>query len=177
MEKRTTNKLMGTTDYAMAVSVGLCIVLARYIPGFQPMTACIATLLCVQDNVKVSWKAGVTRLIITAVGGVIGIAVVLLDLRIGNPWIFIGLCALGTALTLLSCKLTKVPPFSARIGCITFVLVALIGPGSERIPYAVYRLISTFYGVVVVVAVTSAFSLAEKWKESREQRAGEVETA
>ncbi len=39
---------MGTADYAMAVSVGLCIVLGRYIPGFQTMTAAIATLLCVQ---------------------------------------------------------------------------------------------------------------------------------
>ena len=164
MDKKTANKMMGPTDYGMAVAVGICLLMARVIPEFQTTTACIATLLVLQDNVKVSWKAGITRMIITAVGGAVGIAVILLDNRFNNPWLFVVLCMAGIALTLYGCKLTKVPPFSARIGCITFVLVVLVRTGSDRIPFAIYRLISTFYGIAAVLAVTSAFALVAKWK-------------
>lgn len=52
----------------------------------QTMTSCIACLLCCQDNEKISFKSGVNRLIITVIGGGIGIVVVFLDDMIGNKW-------------------------------------------------------------------------------------------
>ena len=62
----------------------------------QKMTACIACLLCVQDNTKISRKAGVNRMIITAIGGIIGIGAAAADNAVGNPWfmtvlIFVGI--------------------------------------------------------------------------------------
>ncbi len=53
----------------------------------QKMTACIACLLCVQDNTKISRKAGVNRMIITAIGGIIGIGAAAADNAVGNPWL------------------------------------------------------------------------------------------
>ena len=54
----------------------------------QKMTACISCLLCCQDGPDATRKAGTMRVLVTAVGGVCGVAVVALDLTLGsNPWI------------------------------------------------------------------------------------------
>ena len=70
----------------------------------QKMTACISCLLCCQDNVPVSKKAGINRLIITAIGGLVGIAVICIDNVLGNPWIMVLMIALGILVTLFLCK-------------------------------------------------------------------------
>lgn len=152
---KTTRSGIDRLDIHIVIAMGICLLSSHFIPFFQVMTACIAVLLCMQDSLKVSWKAGVTRMIITAIGGLVGIAVILADMRIGNDWIFLALFMLGALLTLLACKLAKVPYISARIGGVTFVLVVLTKTGADRILYAVIRLGCTFYGVAVVLAVAA----------------------
>ena len=155
-------KIVNKMDMQIALSVGICLLLAYVVPNFQTMTACIATLLCVQDSVMISRKTGVTRLIITFIGGLVGIAVVLLDQWIGISWVFWIAAVAGVILTMSGCKMAKVPVFSARIGAITYVLVILTRVGSARIEYAFYRLLSTLYGVIVVLIVTAVFSFFGK---------------
>ena len=123
----------------------------------QKMTACISCLLCCQDNTNVSYKAGINRLIITAVGGIMGIIVVALDVAIGNDWVMVVLVALGVLFTLFFCKMAKVPYINARIGGVTFILVSCTLTGYARIWYAVFRFVSTFYGVLIVLLVTWLF--------------------
>lgn len=118
-----------------------------------------ATLLCVQENVKPSLKAGIIRLIITAIGGFAGILVVLADDTAGSPLLFILLVMLGLVITLFGCRIAKVPAFNARIGGVTFILVVLTKQGQDRIPYAVFRLLSTFYGVFAVLLITTVFKI------------------
>ena len=91
----------------------------------QKMTACIACLLCVQDNTKISRKAGVNRMIITAIGGIIGIGAAAADNAVGNPWFMTVLIFVGILLTLLLCKMAKVPYINARIGGVTGFLYLL----------------------------------------------------
>lgn len=99
----------------------------------QKMTACIACLLCVQDNTKISRKAGVNRMIITAIGGIIGIGAAAADNAVGNPWFMTVLIFVGILLTLLLCKRAKVPYINARIGGVTFILVSCTFSGNARI--------------------------------------------
>jgi len=115
MEK--TKASVNKVDIQVAIAIGICIITALFVPQLQQMTACIAVLLCLQDSVKVSWKAGVTRLIITLIGGV------------------------------------------------TFILVVLTKPGMERVTYAIFRLVSTMYGVLAVLLVACIFSLIFREKE------------
>lgn len=135
----------------------------------QKMTACIACLLCCQDNTKISWKAGVNRVIITLIGGVVGIVVILLDNAVGKDWFMGIMVALGIIATLFLCKAAKVPYINARIGGVTFILVTCTLQSSARIYYGCFRLLSTIFGVVVVMLVTWVFSLAAK--ETRMQTA------
>jgi uncharacterized membrane protein YgaE (UPF0421/DUF939 family) len=160
--KKEVLKNISITDIKIAVAIGLCLLMALVIPEFQTMTACIATLLCVQTSVKESWKASLTRLVITTIGGIVAILVILVDNAVGNPWLFMSLIMLGIILTLFCCKLAKVPAFNARIGGVTFILVVLTRTESERIDYALFRLLSTIYGVLVVMIVAAIFAVFSK---------------
>ncbi len=123
----------------------------------QMMTACISCLLCCQDSVATSKKAGIMRVIVTAIGGIVGIGVVALHMALGSsPWVLIPLVGLGVLATLLACKFADVPYMNARIGCITFLLVACTLNGQARMFYALFRLLSTVFGAAVVFLVTWA---------------------
>lgn len=123
----------------------------------QKVTACITCLLCCQDGLGASVGAGRTRVLVTAVGGAIGIAVVALDILLGqSPWILAVLIAIGTIASLCLCRRAGAPAFSARVGTISFVLVACTLSGTARIWYALFRLLSTVFGAVVVSLVTKA---------------------
>lgn len=153
-------------DLQIAISVVLCLVSAMYIPTIQYMAACFAAILSSQDSAKLSWKTGLTRLILTGVAGLAGIVVVLLDNMIANQWAFLLLVAIGLLGTLFGCKLLKLPYISARIGAVTFILVVMIQTGLDRIDFAVLRLVGTLYGVLVAIAVSYVFKLISKGKKA-----------
>ena len=44
----------------------------KHIEIVQRMTVCISCLLCCQDNLMISRKAGINRIIITFIGGLVG---------------------------------------------------------------------------------------------------------
>ena len=159
---------IGGLEFRIAASVVICYLSAaafselgiKYTYGemhleiLQKMTACIACLLCVQDNTKISRKAGINRLIITAIGGITGIGAAVADNAIGSPWFMAVIIFAGILLTLVMCKMARVPYVNARIGGVTFILVSCTFAGNARIFYALFRFISTFYGVLVVLFVT-----------------------
>ncbi len=155
-------------DMRIAVSVLICCLTSVLLDHFgwkftygemkleiiQKMTACISCLLCCQDTVPVSRTSGINRLIITAIGGTVGILVILLDILLANKCMMVLLIAAGILLTLFLCKKAKVPYINARIGGVTFILVTCTLAGSARIWYGVFRFVSTLYSVLVVLLVT-----------------------
>ncbi len=155
-------------DIRIAISALLCCLTSAILNHFnvkftvgemhleiiQKMTACISCLLLCQENTKFSAKAGVNRLIITAIGGIVGIAAILIDTAVGSEWLMVPLMGIGVLLTLFFCKLAKMPYIQARIGCVTFVLVTCTLNGNARVYYAVFRLVSTLYAAVIVLLVT-----------------------
>ena len=169
-------KKLSALDLRIAVAVLLCCLTATILNGLnikffydgksleiiQKMTSCIACLLCCQDNTKISFKSGVNRLIITAIGGIVGIVVVLIDTMTNSQALLVLMVGGGVLATLLLCKLAKVPYINARIGGVTFVLVACTLSGHARVWYAVFRLVSTFYGVLIVLLVTWVFEKLTK---------------
>ena len=175
------SNLISKLDIRIAVSAAICILTSfalntmglcftyggMELEIIQKMTAAISCLLCCQDDVKISWRSGVNRMIITFIGGVIGIAVVILDGLSHNQYLFVLYIFAGILLTLVLCKCGKVPYVTARIGGVTFILVACTLSGSVRIWYAVFRLISTMYGVLVSVLITWVFQTFGTKKASR----------
>ena len=163
-------------DVRIAVAVAICYLTATildvlnikftygtmHLEIIQKMTACITCLLCCQDDQPSSRKAGINRLIITAIGGIVAIVMIALDDLIQNPWVMVPLAFVGILLTLSFCKAAKVPYINARIGGVTFILVSTTLSGSSRIIYGIFRFVSTFYGVLIVMLVGWIFSSLSK---------------
>jgi uncharacterized membrane protein YgaE (UPF0421/DUF939 family) len=154
--------LISKIDVQIVLSAGLCMALAVVIPKFQAMTACITTLLCVQEGITPSWKAGLVRLLVTAVGGLVGIFAVFIDELAGLSHQAVLIVMAGLLLTLFGCKLARTPLFNARIGGVTFILVVLTKTGPDRIYYSFFRLLSTLYGVIAVIIASVVFLFIEK---------------
>lgn len=171
-------------DVRIAVSILICFLIStiagkvgftytfegKELEIIQKMTACIACLLCCQDNTKISWRAGVNRVIITFIGGAVGIVVILLDNMIGNDWVMAVMVTVGIIVTLVLCKAAKVPYINARIGGVTFILVACTLQSSARIYYGCFRLVSTIVGILVVMLVTWGFSFFDKNRKQEAER-------
>lgn len=167
-------------DVRIAVSVLICLMTAEILNHFglkisygemkleiiQHLTAGISCCLVCQKTVEISKKAAVNRLIITAIGGLMGIMITALDLWIKNGWVLAILTAGGVLLTLFFCKCAKVPYVNARIGGVTCILVAGTFSGSARMAYAVLRFVSTLYGALVAILVTMVFATVYKAKEA-----------
>ena len=148
MPTQTEEAKITILDIRMAVAVLVCFLVST-----------ICSMLCCQDNTKISWRAGVNRIIITFIGGLVGICVIFLDNLIGNDWVMAILVMLGILVTLFLCKAAKVPYINARIGGVTFILVTCTFQSTARIYYGCFRLLSTIIGVLIVMLVTWCFSL------------------
>jgi uncharacterized membrane protein YgaE (UPF0421/DUF939 family) len=146
-------------DLKIAAAVVICLVTSKFVPIIQYMPSCFAAILCVQDSARASVKTGLTRIIATVIGGLVGVAIVLLDNVIQNEWFFTLMAAISIVLTLLICKLLRLPNMPARIGCITFMRVIMVMSGDERIKYALLRVLGTVYGAVIAVIVSWRLSL------------------
>lgn len=164
-------------DIRMGISVAICTAVAhilnnvvgiklsfggRQMEILQLMTACICCIMCCQDNVTLSSRAGKNRIIITVVGGLVGMAVTALDNAIGHGVWMILLVPAGVVVTLLICRACKVPAVTGRIGAVTFILVSCTLSGSARFAYGVLRLVSTVFGVLVTLLVTGVMTKLKK---------------
>ena len=129
----------------------------------QKATACISCLLCCQDTTDASRRAGAMRVLVTAVGAACGMAVVAIDQLMGsNTWLLAMLMTVGLVATLCLCRLTGAPAFNARIGAISFLLVASTLTGTARLWYAVFRLVSTIFGALVTWVLMSLMTGGER---------------
>lgn len=145
-------------EIVIAMSVGICLLLG-FIPDFQMVTAAITTLLVGQTSNGVEWQAGMKRIAGTALGGAVGVAVAAIEVFFHARALSLLLVFAGMLATMVGCRVLRMPLYSDRVGGITFILVSMSVQGTERIPYAVFRLLSTFAGVLIWLIVAFVFSL------------------
>lgn len=143
------------------IRIGIAIILSLLVchvaslMGFQlqSLAACTGAVMCVQESGKASWKAGLTRLLGVVCGGVVGVVVVLIQSKFDNAYLFMILCGVAVVINLLLCKIVKMPYVTARVSCMTFLLVVLVLQGTARINYAFGRFLGTLVGAMVSVLV------------------------
>lgn len=153
MEKK--QSFITQKELAIAISVGICFLLSYFIPNYQATTASITVLLIAQTRNKFEWKPALKRLAATGLGGFIAVLIVLIDTAISNKWLLVLLVLTGTWLSMFICRLLKMPAYSDRVSCITFILVMMVNSGKERIPYAIFRMLSTLGGAIVEMLVSA----------------------
>lgn len=149
---------------AIMLSLLVCHVASMMGIQLQSLAACTGAVMCVQDNGKASWKAGLTRLLGVVCGGVVGIVVVLIQSRFDNVYLFMILCGAAVVVNLLLCRIVKMPYVTARVSCMTFLLVVLVLQGTARINYAVGRFLGTLIGALVSLLVTVGWDVIAQEK-------------
>lgn len=153
-------------DVAIGVSVIACL-LVCHVAGLlglqiQALAACTGAVMCTQDNKKASWGAGLNRILGVLCGGIVGIAVVLIDNAVNMDLVFYLLVGIGVVVNLLLCKAVKLPFVQARVSCMSLMLVTLVLQNAARINYAFGRLIGTLVGACVALLVSMAFAAVTK---------------
>lgn len=117
-----------------------------------PFYACIAAIICMQSSVKQSVRQGVSRVIGTCIGGLVGLGILFLDDLIGQSVVTGLMMGGGVILTLWICNLIK-RPAACSISCIVVCVVMLNHNGPDRYLYTLFRVLETTVGIVTAVAV------------------------
>ena len=120
-----------------------------------PLYACIASIICLQSTVDQSVQLGISRLIGIGVGGVLGIATLLLGPALDNPWIKAPVLGLVCVAGLWLCLLLK-RPGACVMACILPCVILITGvTGVTRYHYAVARIVETLVGLFIALGVNA----------------------
>ena len=119
-----------------------------------PFYACIAAIICMQTSIHASVAQGLSRLLGTLLGGLTGLAAVLLNNRLPGPIASMVIFGLFVSLTIWLCSLLRQPGACsiAAIVCCA-VMFSHSSSGMEVLFYTVARVLETAVGIVVAVAV------------------------
>ena len=147
---------------AVALTLLVCHLAGLLGLQIQALAACTGAVMCVQDSKKASWGAGLNRIKGVLCGGIVGIAVVLIDNAVNMDLVFYLLVGIGVVATLLLCKAVKLPFVQARVSCMSLMLVTLVLQNAARINYAFGRLIGTLVGACVALLVSMTFAAIVK---------------
>ena len=120
-----------------------------------PLYACIAALICLQSTVDQSVQLGISRLIGIGVGGVLGIATLLLGPALDNPWVKAPVLGLVCVAGVWLCLLLK-RPGACVMACILPCVILITGvTGVTRYHYAVARIAETLVGLFIALGVNA----------------------
>lgn len=158
----TQNKISLTgLELRIGLTIVICLLLCKLceVLGFsiQALAACTGAVMCVQEGGKASMGACKNRVLGVICGGIVGVAVVLLDNLIGVDLVFYLLVGLGIMANFVLCKVAKLPLVQARVSCMTVLLVVLVLGGPARLSYAIGRFIGTLAGALVAWAVSATW--------------------
>ena len=117
-----------------------------------PFYACIAAVICMQSSVEQSVRQGVSRLIGTAIGGGVGLLVLLVDDLLEIPLLTGLILGGGVVLVIWLCNVIH-RPSACSIGCVVLCVVMINHSGTERYLYTLARMGETAVGIVVAILV------------------------
>ena len=117
-----------------------------------PFYACIAAIICMQGSVSASVKQGLSRLLGTLVGGLLGLIAVSLTMN-SDSWALLTIVfGVSVMLSIYLCVLLRQPK-ACSIAAVVCCAIMLSHSGEGRYFYTVARMGETAVGIVVAVAV------------------------
>lgn len=120
-----------------------------------PFYACIAAVICMQSSVRQTLHQGISRLLGTAIGGVLGLLVLIMDQLLSYPLILALMLGVGTVASIWLCNLIK-RPAACSISVVVLCVILFNHSGPDRYIYALNRMFETGVGAVMAVVVNRA---------------------
>ncbi|MDR2157131.1 MAG: aromatic acid exporter family protein [Clostridiales Family XIII bacterium] len=156
--KKITGISVGMRTVKSALSVLICVVAYRLAAhlhittNFDAFLACTAAIICMQDSVKNSLSIGAGRLQGTAIGALLGMGVLYVDLAVHNEIAHIAFVVFGTVLLILICNLLNINN-AIVMGCVVFFVITLQTTDADPFLSSVRRLVDTAIGIGVSIAI------------------------
>lgn len=161
------NKLpkIGARNFKTALSIFLCIVVLKAFGFESPFYACIAAVICLTDSYESSIKMGKNRMIGTVIGGSFGLIATIILSVYNTFWLRAIIIFVFTIAVIYVCTLLK-KPGSVSIACIVLLANLLLNRDYSNYIYTFSRIIETFIGVVIAVAVNAYVLPLNRGKKS-----------
>jgi uncharacterized membrane protein YgaE (UPF0421/DUF939 family) len=139
-------KKIGARNIKTAIAVVISILISKIFRMEYPLYAAIASIISMQSSVINSISAGKSRMLGTIVGALVGFICAVISP--GNL-ILIGI---GIVIVIYLCNLLNWQD-SASIACVVFCVIMLNLKEGNFLLYSINRIIDTFVGIIVAVAV------------------------
>ncbi|MFR1708528.1 MAG: FUSC family protein [Clostridium sp.] len=154
---------VGMRNIKTALAVAISVIVAEIFHLQSPFFVATGALISMETTVKKGINAGISRVLGTIMGGLIGIITVLI--APGNIFLlFLGTVLLITLLNILKWQ------DSISMACVVFCVI-MITMGSENIVlYAIQRTVDTIVGIVISIIINYLISPPpdSKFAKSRE---------
>jgi uncharacterized membrane protein YgaE (UPF0421/DUF939 family) len=139
-------KKIGMRNIKTAIAVIISILISRVFKTEYPFYAAIASIISMQSSVENSFKTGRNRMLGTIVGAAVGFICALISPE--NPL----LIGIGIVCVIYLCNLLNWKESSSIAG-IVFCAIMLNLKGNSAVIYSINRIIDTFVGIIVAIAV------------------------
>lgn len=144
---------IGMRNIKTAVSVFLLLFIFNIIDRDNSFYACIAAIICMQQTVENTFSKGISRIIGTVIGGLVGVIMLIAANTHISETVYLFLIPIGIIVLIEICVLLKQND-AASICCIVFLSIMLnhrfIG---DFLSYTLDRVIDTSVGIIIAVMV------------------------
>lgn len=154
--KEITLPHIGARTIKTGIAVFICSIISTLILKRDSASiACVASIICIQNDIETSVNNGKNRLIGTIVGAIIGFLVMFIWHKTNsNPFIASLVAGLGTIATIYICVLLKINQ-CILTACVMFLIIVMNVSEDQWLTYSIMRTIDTFIGVIVGINVNS----------------------
>jgi uncharacterized membrane protein YgaE (UPF0421/DUF939 family) len=155
---------IGMRNIKTTLSVFLCLLLFDIISRENSIYACVAAVICMQNTIVDSLEKGVSRVLGTIVGGLVGIFVlfVVSEIFIVNEDMMIFIIPLGIILLIEICVMIDQKQ-AVVISCVVYLSI-LISKNRDGgyVLYTVNRVLDTSIGIVIALLVNKYVVMPER---------------
>jgi uncharacterized membrane protein YgaE (UPF0421/DUF939 family) len=158
---------IGMRNIKTTLSVFLCLLLFDIINRENSIYACVAAVICMQNTIVDSLEKGVSRVLGTIVGGLVGIFVlfVVSEIFIVNEDMMIFIIPLGIVLLIEICVMIDQKQ-AVVISCVVYLSIMISkNRDGGYILYTVNRVLDTSIGIIIALLVNKYVVMPERLRK------------
>ena len=155
---------IGMRNIKTTLSVFICLLIFSLVNRENPIYACIAAVICLQNTIDDSLKKGIERIIGTIIGGLLGIVLLFFMNKYIDSGLFIIIISLGIMILIQVCVSINMRQ-SVVICCVVYLSI-MINKSHDGgyVLYTVNRVLDTSMGIIVALLVNKYVRVPDKLK-------------
>lgn len=152
---------IGMRNIKTSVSVFLCLLFFEIVNRDNSFYACIAAVICMQPTLENTYSKGLSRIIGTIIGGLLGAAFLIISEFYFFEKALIILIPIGISILIEICVYFKQKE-AVSISCIVFLGIMILHRVSgDYFWYTINRIIDTSIGIIIALAVNKFLKIPD----------------